>query len=328
MLSFWQHIDFAEPRAFYLLVLPGLMVLWTAWRYNKQYAELRMSTLQGFGESNGGYKGWLKGFLFLLRIITFCLLILVLARPQSNLKEENITAEGIDLVISLDVSTSMLAEDFQPNRLSAAKSLAADFIANRPSDRVGLVVFAAESFTQCPITTDRQVVLNLLAKIKDGLIEDGTAIGMGLATAVSRLKESEAKSKVVILLTDGINNTGFIDPITASDAALEYGIRVYTIGVGTIGKARHPMSPQPVDVKIDEALLREIAEATGGKYFRATNNESLKQIYDEIDTLEKTKIEVSTIQRVSDEFYWLLFAAGMCLLLEMILRYTLVRSIP
>jgi Ca-activated chloride channel family protein len=328
MYSFWQHMDFAEPRAFFLLVLPLLLMVWKAWSYNWHYAELRMSTLLGFGESNGGYKGWLKSILFLLRILTFCLLIIVLARPQSNLKEENITAEGIDLVMALDVSSSMLAEDFQPNRLSAAKSLAADFISNRPNDRVGLVVFAAESFTQCPITTDRQVVLNLLSKIKDGLIEDGTAIGMGLATAVSRLKESEAKSKVVILLTDGINNTGFIDPLTAADAAIEYGIRVYTIGVGTIGKARHPQSIELVDVKIDEPLLKDIAEKTGGRYFRATNNESLKQIYDEIDTLEKTKIEVSSIQRVSEEFYWILFAAGMCLLLEMLLRYTLVRSIP
>lgn len=328
MLNYWQHIEFAQPRAFFLLVLPMLLMVWKAWRYNQHYAELRMSTLQGFGESTGGYKGWLKSVLFLLRILTFCLLIVVLARPQSNLKEENITAEGIDLVISLDVSSSMLAEDFQPNRLIAAKTLAADFINNRPNDRVGLVVFAAESFTQCPITTDRLVVLNLLSKIKDGLIEDGTAIGMGLATAVSRLKESEAKSKVVILLTDGINNTGFIDPMTAADAAIEYGIRVYTIGVGTIGKARHPQSPVPVDVKIDEPLLREIAESTGGRYFRATNNESLKQIYDEIDTLEKTKIEVSSIQRESEEFYWILFAAGICLLVEMLLRYTLVRSIP
>lgn len=328
MLSWADHISFAEPRAFYLLAVPVLLMFWLAWRYNKQYAELRLSSLAGFSNSKGSIKGGIKSALHLLRIIVFCLLIVVLARPQSNLKEENITAEGIDLVIALDVSTSMLAQDFEPDRLTAAKTLAADFISNRPNDRVGLVVFAGESFTQCPITTDRQVVLNLLSDIKDGLIEDGTAIGMGLATAVSRLKESAAKSKVVILLTDGINNAGFVDPMTASDAALQYGIRVYTIGVGTIGRARHPQSPLPVDVKIDEPLLKEIAQMTGGRYFRATNNESLKQIYDEIDTLEKTKIEVSTIQRVSDEFFWILLAAGVVLLLEMLLRYTLVRSIP
>jgi len=327
MFSFLDHITFANPKAFYLLMLPVLLVFWIAWRYNKQYAELRMSSLEGFTGS-GSYKGAIKTGLYLVRILTFCLLIVVMARPESNMREENYTAEGIDLVLALDVSTSMLAEDFKPNRLVAAKELAADFISGRPSDRVGLVVFAAESFTQCPITTDRQIVLTLLSKIKDGLIEDGTAIGMGLATSVSRLKESEAKSKVVILLTDGINNTGFIDPATASEAALAYGVRVYTIGVGTIGTARHPMSPVPVDVKIDEALLKQIAEMTGGQYFRATNNESLKQIYDEIDTLEKTKIEVSTIQRVSLEFYPILLAAGLMLLLEMLLRYTLVRSIP
>ncbi|CAN5155747.1 VWA domain-containing protein [soil metagenome] len=328
MFSYFDHITFGNPKAFYLLVLPVLLIFWIAWRYNKQYAELRMSSLDGFS-AGGSYKGGIKTALYLLRILVLCLLIVVMARPESNLKEENVTAEGIDLVMALDVSTSMLAEDFKPNRLVAAKELAADFISNRPNDRVGLVVFAGESFTQCPITTDRQIVLSLLKEIKEGLIEDGTAIGMGLATAVSRLKESEAKSKVVILLTDGVNNTGFIDPMTASEAALSYGVRVYTIGVGTIGTARHPMSPgMPIEVKIDEALLKEIANMTGGRYFRATNNESLKQIYDEIDTLEKTKIEVSTIQRVSLEFYPILLIAGIMLLLEMILRYTFLRSIP
>ncbi len=328
MFSLLDHITFANPKAFYLLIIPLLLLFWIAFRYNKQYAEFRMSSLAGF-RTGGTYKGAIKTALYLMRILTFCLLIVVMARPESNLKEENITSEGIDLVISLDVSTSMLAEDFEPNRLVAAKELAADFISNRPNDRVGLVVFAGESFTQCPITTDRQIVLGLLKEIKDGQIEDGTAIGMGLATAVSRLKDSEAKSKVVILLTDGVNNTGFVDPMTASEAALAFGVRVYTIGVGTIGKARHPMSPGvPIEVDIDEPLLKEIANMTGGRYFRATNNESLKQIYDEIDTLEKTKIEVSTIQRVSLEFYLILLAAGILLLLEMILRYTLVRSIP
>ncbi len=328
MFSYLEHISFANPKAFYLLVLPILLMLWVAWRYNKQYATLRMSSLGGFHGRGSNIRGTLKSSLYIIRVLVFCLLVLVLARPQTQLKEDNITAEGIDLVISLDVSTSMLAEDFQPNRLVAAKNLAADFISNRPNDRVGLVVFAGESFTQCPLTTDRQVVLNLLSQIKEGLLQDGTAIGLGLGTAVNRLKESEAKSKVIILMTDGINNMGFIDPITAAEAAREYGVRVYTIGVGTIGVARHPQSMFPVEVKIDESLLKEIAQMTGGRYFRATNNESLKQIYDEIDTLEKTKIEVSTIQRVSDEFFPILLVAGIALLVEMLLRYTLLRSIP
>ena len=259
---------------------------------------------------------------------------MALARPQSTLQEENIISEGIDIVLAMDVSGSMLARDFEPNRLEAAKAVAGEFIAGRPNDRIGLVVFAGESFTQSPITVDHRVLQKLLDEIKDGLLEDGTAIGMGLATAVNRLKDSEAKSKVVILLTDGVNNSGFIDPVTATEAALQFGIRVYTIGVGTMGKAPYPFKQgnrtvyRDMEVNIDEELLQKISGMANGEYYRAIDNESLKGIYEEIDILEKSRIEVASISRVSEKFLPFVLLAGLLLLIEMLLRYTILRSIP
>ncbi len=334
MRAFWNNITFEDPRAFYLLAIPTLLLIYYVWHNRQRYPELTWSNLASVANLAGSIKGSLRSSLFFFRILVLCLLILALARPQSFLQEENISSEGIDIVLAMDISSSMLAKDFEPDRLVAAKNVAAEFIRDRPNDRIGLVVFAGESFTQCPITTDHVVLLELLQDIKSGMIEDGTAIGMGLATSVNRLKDSDTKSKVIILLTDGVNNSGFIDPITATDAAIQFGARVYTIGVGTMGKAPYPFQYgnrtiyQDVEVKIDEDLLREIAKLTGGQYYRATNNASLKEIYDEIDTLEKSKIQVATINRDKEEFYPFALAAAVLLLLEFLLRYTFLRSIP
>jgi Ca-activated chloride channel homolog len=333
MTEFWKHIKFANPEAFYLLALPALMLLYYAWRYNSSFPKFKLSSLQGVAHVKSGWKVWLKQSLFLFRIAALCLLIVCLARPQSSMKEDNVITEGIDIVMSLDVSGSMLAKDFKPDRLEAAKSLSVEFVEGRPTDRIGFVVFAGESFTQCPITTDHAVLKKLISEVKDGLIEDGTAIGMGLATAVNRLQDSEAKSKVIILLTDGVSNAGFIDPLTAADLAIQNNIRVYTVGVGTRGMAPYPFKYgnrtvyQDVEVQIDEELMKKIAAATGGLYFRATNNQSLKSIFDEIDTLEKSKIEVASVQRVSEEFLPFALFAALFLLLEMLLKYSVLRSV-
>jgi Ca-activated chloride channel family protein len=269
-----------------------------------------------------------------LRSLAFALLVVVLARPQSVDSWRNTTTEGIDIVLALDISTSMLAEDLKPNRLEAAKSIASSFIAGRDNDNIGLVVFAAESFTQCPLTTDHAVLMNLFGSIQSGMIEDGTAIGLGLANAVSRIKESQAKSKVIILLTDGTNNRGEIDPITAAELAKTFGIRVYTIGVGTIGKAPYPFRTangvvyQNIDVVIDEEPLKQIAGMTGGVYFRATDNTKLQGIYQEIDQLEKTKIEVQEYSKREEEYRPFALWALFLLVLEFSLRLFVLRSLP
>lgn len=334
MKQFLNDITFANPNAFFLLVIPALFIVWYVFQYKKLYPELKLSSIKALATVQGSVRGSLKKIIFLFRVAAFSLLVIALARPQSRLKEQNITTEGIDIVMAVDISGSMLARDFQPDRLEAAKLVGADFIDGRPNDRIGLVVFAGESFTQSPLTTDHSIVKKLLSEIKDGMVEDGTAIGMGLATSVNRLKESDAKSKVVILLTDGVNNTGFIDPLTATDAAIQFGVRVYTIGVGTIGEAPYPFRMhnrtvyQNVEVKIDEELLQQIAATTGGRYFRATDNKSLQRIYEEIDELEKSKIQVASIQRVSEEFHPFLFLAGLFFLLELLLRYIFLKSIP
>jgi Ca-activated chloride channel family protein len=246
------------------------------------------------------------------------------------------TTEGIDIVLAMDVSSSMLAKDFSPNRIEASKKEAINFVDGRPHDRVGLVIFSGESFTQCPVTIDHAIVKNQLSQIKNGLLEDGTAIGMGLATAVQRLKESQAKSKVVILMTDGVNNQGLIDPLTACDIAMQYNVRVYTIGIGTNGKAMTPVAMTPggdlifdyADVQIDEGLLKDIAKKTGGQYFRATDNRRLKEIYAQIDKLEKTKIEMSAFERKTEKFYVFALIAGLLLLVEVLLRYSFLKSVP
>lgn len=334
MMEYWKNITFAFPAAFFLLAVPVLLALWYWWQYKNQFPELKLSSIAAFSKHGSSLMGKLKSLIPAARLIAFALLVVALARPQSSLNEENIETEGIDIVLAMDISGSMLARDLKPDRLNAAKQVAADFVSGRPNDRIGLVVFAGESFTQSPLTTDHEMLKKLLSELKEGLVEDGTAIGMGIATAASRLKESETKSKVIILATDGENNAGFIDPLTATDIAIQYGIRVYTIGVGTIGKAPYPFQYggrtvyQDVEVKIDEELLTKIADQTGGKYFRATDNKSLQRIYDEIDTLEKSKIKVASIQRVSEEFYPFAFAALVFFLLEALLRYVFLKSVP
>ncbi|MBI5020389.1 MAG: VWA domain-containing protein [Ignavibacteriales bacterium] len=327
-------MTFANPEYFFLLLFLPLMIHWYWKKQKQQIVELQVSTIKVFQSVPRSWRQRFRHTLFLLRILAVIFLIISLARPQSTSKGENVSTEGIDIVLVNDISGSMLAEDFRPNRIEAAKKTAIDFIDGRLTDRIGLVVFSGESFTQCPLTLDHAVLKNVLSEIKSGMIEDGTAIGMGLATAVSRLKDSKAKSKVIVLLTDGINNRGFIDPMTAAGIAQEFGIRVYTIGVGTIGMAPYPVQTpfgtqyQNVPVEIDEKLLQQIADQTGGKYYRATDNKKLKAIYDEIDRLEKTKIEVTQFRRHKEEYYTTAIFAGLFLVLELIFAQTLFRKIP
>ncbi|MBI1807841.1 MAG: VWA domain-containing protein [Ignavibacteria bacterium] len=327
-------MTFANPEYFLLLLLIPLLVFWYWKKQKSQLVELKVSTVHVFHIAPRSWRQRLRHALFASRVIALVFMTVALARPQSTSRGENVNTEGIDIVLATDISGSMLAEDFRPNRIEAAKKVATDFIEGRPDDRIGLVIFAGESFTQCPLTLDHAVVANLLKQVQSGMIEDGTAIGMGLATAVSRLKESKAKSRVIILLTDGVNNRGFIDPLTASGIAQSFGIRVYTIGVGTQGTAPYPVQTpfgvqyQNMPVEIDEELLQKIADQTGGKYFRATDNRKLKAIYDEIDRLEKTKIEVTQFRRHKEEFYSAGIFAGMFLLLELLLSQTIFRKTP
>lgn len=328
-----HNIEFAHPQFFYLLLVLVPMIAWYIWKLNAQDQSIRFSSLKAFKNYGTSYKLYLKHALFVLRLLAIALIVVVLARPQSTDKWKDISTEGIDIVLSLDISSSMLAQDLKPDRLKAALEVADDFIGERVNDRIGLVVFAGESFTQCPITTDHDVLINLLKEVKTGLIEDGTAIGMGLANAVNRLKESEAKSKIVILLTDGENNKGEISPLTAAEIAANYGIRVYTIGVGTRGQAPYPvqtlfgMQTQMMDVNIDEPTLKEISKITDGQYFRATDNKSLAEIYQEIEKLEKTKINVNEFSNKNEEFFWWGVLALVLLLIEIVIRKTVLKSI-
>ena len=329
-----SNLEFANPWFFALFLLIPVLLWWKLMRYYQQHPELQMSSLEAFQGSQLSLKARLRPFLFLFKIVAISMIIIALARPQNKFDEENITADGIDIVLAMDVSGSMLARDFEPDRLGAAKRVAEEFITGREYDRIGLVVFAGESFTQCPVTTDQDVLKGLLREVKSGLIEDGTAIGMGLATAVTRLKESEAKSKVAILLTDGVNNSGFIDPITAAETAKQFGVKTYTIGVGTKGQAPYPqrsifggLTHVMMEVQIDEKLLEEIATMTGGRYFRATDNESLRKIYAEIDELEKTERDILTISRYTEQFHIFALIAALALGLEMLLRHTFFRSL-
>jgi Ca-activated chloride channel family protein len=335
MINYWNQLVFANPGVFFLLLIPVLLILWQVWRYRYLYPTLHLPILAGVKNHTRPVRGFIKKYLFVLRVLGVASILIALARPQIAFSEEEVNTEGIDIVIALDVSGSMEALDFTPDRLGAAKNKASEFITGRPNDRIGLVVFAGESFTQCPLTTDHTVLQKLLSEVKGGLIEQGTAIGMGLATSVIRLKDSDAKSKTIILLTDGVNNSGFVDPMTAVEAALEYNIRVYTIGVGKNGMAPFKMQDffgntqvHQQEVKLDEDLLRSIAEKTGGKYFQATNNAALGRVYEEIDELEKTKIQVTRVTRKTEEFYIFLIFGGILFLLELILKYAVVRSIP
>ncbi len=328
-----NRITFAEPLFLYLLAVVPAMIAFYLLKQQKTTASLRMPGLQQFAETTKTYRHFLRHAFFAFRTLSITLLIIVLARPQSTSKFQNVTTEGIDIVLTLDISGSMLARDFRPDRLEASKNVAIEFISGRPYDRMGLVVFSGESFTQCPLTTDHAVLINLLREIKSGMIEDGTAIGMGLATAVNRIKDSQAKSKVIILLTDGVNNRGEIAPATAAGIAKTFGIRVYTIGVGTQGMAPYPVNTpfgvqfQDMPVEIDEAILKEISETTGGKYFRATDNNKLVQVYNEIDKLEKSKIDVKQFSRKEEKFFIPALIAFCLLAFEILVRNTLFRNL-
>ena len=329
----FENIEFANPKLLWLLLLVPLAIVWYILRHKKQEASVNFSDLKGMVKLPKTWKAYLRHLLFALKMASLALLIVALARPQSSSTNSTSNIEGIDIVMAMDVSGSMLARDLKPDRLTAAKNVASDFVKDRPGDRMGLVIFSGVSFTQVPLTTDHGVMLNMLAEMKNGLIDDGTAIGDGLATAISRLKDSEAISKVVILLTDGMNNAGSVDPYTAAEMAKLFGIRVYTIGVGSYGTAPYPVQTpfgtqmQQMKVEIDEKLLTTIANSTGGKYFRATNNQKLDEIYTEIDKLERSKIEVTEFRRLHEEFYPLVALALGLLLLEFLLRKTIFRTL-
>jgi Ca-activated chloride channel family protein len=327
-------ITFARPELFYLLLGLIPMIVWYVLRQKKSKASIQISTIASLKKAPLTWKHSLRHAAFVLQLGVLSLIIACLARPQSSNSWQNQTVEGIDIMIALDMSSSMLARDFQPDRLGAAKSVAIEFVSGRMFDRIGLVVFSAESFTQCPLTTDRAVLINLFQNLQPGLLEDGTAIGLGLANAVSRLKDSEAKSKVVILLTDGENNRGEIAPITAAEIAKTFGIRVYTIGIGTMGMAPYPIQTpfgvqiRDIEVKIDEKTLQEISNITDGKYFRATDNKTLTAIYKEIDRLERTKIENKEFSKKNEEYRKYAIGALVLALFAMILQFVVFRHIP
>ena len=329
-----SNLTFEHIEYFWLLLLFVPMIAWYVWMDRDAYAPIQISTLRGFPGHRRSIKPYLRHLLFVLRLLVLGLVITVLARPQSTNKWQNVTTEGIDIVIALDISSSMLAQDLKPNRLEASKDVAMEFIAGRPNDRMGLVVYSGESFTQCPLTTDHAVLINLFKDIQSGMIEDGTAIGLGLANAVSRLKDSRAISKVVILLTDGVNNMGSIAPLTAAEIAKTFNVRVYTIGVGTQGMAPVPVQTpygtqiRQMPVEIDEDILQQIASTTDGKYFRATNNRKLVEIYHEIDQMERSKIDVKEYSKREEEYMMFGLGAVIVLLLEILLRNTVLRKIP
>ena len=333
-MTMFNGIDFAQPGFLLLLLLLPVWIGWYIFRRNRQEPAMIYSTTLPFQMKGKNGKGIFRHFFFGFRMLALALLILALARPQSPNNWKDVSTEGIDIVIAMDISGSMLAEDFKPNRLEAGKDVAAEFINDRPDDRLGLVVFSGRSFTQCPLTSDHESLLNLFRSVKSGMIDDGTAIGEGLATAVNRLKDSDAKSKVIILLTDGVNNAGVLDPYTAAEIAQTFNLRVYTVGIGTRGKAPYPVQTpfgtqyQNVDVEIDEALLQHISELTGGKYFRATDKNKLREIYKEIDMLEKTKFLVREYKRKDERYFPFLLAGVLLAFSEYFLRMTFFRYIP
>jgi len=328
----FKGIEFAHPGFFWLFIFIPLMVAWYVWRKEKLYGYLNVSAIKGFSVPVKSVVPKLRHLGIILRLLALAAIMVALARPQSALSWQNTTTEGIDIIIASDISGSMLAEDFEPNRLEAGKNIAVDFIKSRPNDRIGLVIFSGESFTQCPLTIDHDVLINLYKDIKYGMIDDGTAIGMGLATAVNRLKDSEAKSRVVILLTDGSNNMGSIPPLTAAEIAKQFNVRVYTVGIGTHGFAPYPVQTsvgiqyQRIPVDVDETTLTKIANITGGKYFRATDNNKLKQIYEQIDKLEKAKIDVTQYHKKTELFLPFAIIALLLLLLEFGLKNTVLKG--
>jgi Ca-activated chloride channel family protein len=329
-----KEVTFLNPQFFWLFALMPLAIAWYIWKYKQQAATLKISSLKGFGK--GSVLAKLQPLLLVLRLAALSAIIVAMARPRTvDVSNKTKTTKGVDIVIAVDVSGSMLAKDLKPNRMEALKRVAADFVEKRPNDRIGLVVYAAEAYTKTPVTSDKAIVLDAISSIKyDNTLQDGTGIGMGLTTAVNRLKDSKAKSKVIILLTDGVNNAGFIEPETASDIAQQYGIKVYTIGIGTNGMAEFPYAIAPngqflfrmMQVEIDEKLMQSIARKTGGKYFRATSNNRLQQIYNEINKLETTEIQELRFYDYDEKYRpWVCFA-GLLLLLEFGLRQTIFRS--
>lgn len=329
----WHSIRFAQPYFLVLLLLVPTILWWLHKQQKSSSSVIRLSSTSALGNVPPTMKIKLRPFLTILRTIAVIMFVIVLARPQSSNVTENVESEGIDIVLSLDVSGSMLAEDLRPNRIEAAKKVAMDFIYQRSNDRIGLVVFSGESFTQCPITIDHEVLKEQIGNIKSGLLIDGTEIGDGLATAVDRIRKSNGKSKVVILLTDGVNNIGKVGPELALEIAKAYKVRVYTIGIGTRGMAPYPvqtpfgLQKQMQEVQIDEALLKSISNQTGGKYYRATDNSSLARIYKDIDKLEKTKVEVSSYKHYAELFFPFAIIGIIALILEVVLRFTYFKSI-
>ena len=332
LFNYFKNISFGQPWFFSLLVLIPVLIFWYASKNNKQQGAIFISDTSAKGLSS--WKTSFRHLPFMLRLLSIVFIIAALARPQTKFEEQNIEGEGVDIVLCIDVSGSMTAQDLTPNRLEAAKNVAIDFVNKRLTDRIGIVIFSGESFTQCPLTTDHRVLVSAIENIRNGLLEDGTAIGSGLGTSVDRLRTSKSKSKVVILLTDGENNGGLIDPETAKEIAKAFQIKVYTIGVGTDGYAPQPVNTpmgvvmQNGKVSIDEKLLKEIAYQTGGKYFRAKDNDGLIGIYDEINQLEKSKVEISNRTRYTEKFFPFIVAALAFLFLELLLRFTLFRKFP
>ena len=331
--DYLNNIIFAAPQFFLLALLLPIMIVWYAKKNTGRQASLKVSSSKSFVKFTS-WKTILRHLPFILRLLTVGLIIVALARPQTKTDEQQAEGDGIDIVLCIDVSGSMTAQDFSPNRMEAAKKVAQDFIDKRLTDRIAIVIFSGESFTQCPLTTDRMVLKSAVESIHNGLLEDGTAIGDGLSTSVDRLRSSKSKSKIVILLTDGENNGGLIGPTNAKEIAKAFGVKVYTIGVGTNGYAPFPIKTalgivmQQQKVTIDEKLLKEIAGETGGKYFRATDNSSLDSIYAEINGLEKSKVEISTLTRYTEKYFPFLIAALLLLLLEFLLRFTLLKKFP
>jgi len=326
---------FESPKILYLLLLLVPLIAHYIWRAIKgSTPALQVSSLAAFRKTNKGWRHYFEHIPFILRTLAIALLIIAIARPRSSNEFSKSDTEGIDIIFALDISGSMLARDFKPDRIEAAKDIAIQFIAQRPHDRMGIVIFAGESFTQCPLTTDRATLINLMKEVQTGLIEDGTAIGNGLATAVARIKDSDARSRVIILLTDGVNNRGEIAPLMAAEIAKTYGVRVYTIGIGTRGTAPYPVMTergiiiQQMPVEIDEDLCRQISSMTGGRYFRATDNTKLIEIYNEINQLEKAKITVDSLSIYQEEFMPLALAALAIFLLELFLRLVVLKRIP
>ncbi len=336
MISYLEDIQFAEKHWFWLFLLLPAMIIWYLVKLKKYEGEVHFSSFDNFKGIKTSLKARLRHLVLVMRLIGISCIILALARPQSRSSWKDIKTEGIDIVISMDISLSMLAKDFKPNRLEVAKEVIMDFIDARPNDKIGLVIFSGEAFTQCPLTVDHKILKNMFPDIKAGMLDQGTAIGLGLADAVARIKESKAKSKVIILISDGVSNVGEIAPLTAGEIAKTYGLRVYTIGVGTKGKALQPVAMYPngqleydyVDVEIDEAVMTKISDMTGGKYFRATDKESLSNICKEIDKMEKTIISEKSFTNKAEHFLPLGLAALISLLIEFILKRIVFKSAP